>query len=464
LRTLYALVRVKRAAGPVLRAVSSPLLSVGRFAVRTVGVPLYRAMFFVKRSVARLLLPAKNRLTFLVSNRYALHMAVAAITLVSTTANLQAPSVRAESFGTQSMLYSLVVANDQSKVEVVSASQQAPVTHVSYIDDGTIDPRAHIDLNYVGQDYVTTDVGTPPPADVAAQAAKPRATVESYTVKDGDTLYGIAQRYGLSLSTLLWANNLTVNSVLRPGQTMSIPSANGILYTVKKGDTLSKIANAYGASTDKILATNNLGKDATLSVGATLVLPDATPPAVQAQPPAYHTVAPVTTLFAPTVVPLPADVKFISIAPHTQAYTYSQGHPLLGSGVTHTAKLAGFSGSSDKWVWPTDEHVITQYFGWKHTGIDIDGSYSTHNYAATDGIVIYASWRNGYGLCVEIDNGSGIVTRYGHHSKLFVKVGDVVKAGQAIGMTGSTGNSTGTHLHFEVIKNGKFQNPLDYLR
>jgi len=116
------------------------------------------------------------------------------------------------------------------------------------------------------------------------------------------------------------------------------------------------------------------------------------------------------------------------------------------------------------WVWPTDWHVITQYYGWKHTGVDIDGDYTTSSYAARGGVVVYAGWRNGYGLTVEVDHGDGYMTRYAHHSKIYVSVGDVVSTGQVLAQTGTTGRSTGTHLHFEVIRNGKFQNPLDYVR
>ena len=104
------------------------------------------------------------------------------------------------------------------------------------------------------------------------------------------------------------------------------------------------------------------------------------------------------------------------------------------------------------------------FFVVEHSDNAEHGDYSTNNLAAADGVVIWAGWRNGYGLTVEIDHGNGIVTRYAHHSKIGVKVGDVVRAGDTVGKTGTTGRSTGTHLHFEVIKNGKFQNPLDYIR
>ncbi len=116
-------------------------------------------------------------------------------------------------------------------------------------------------------------------------------------------------------------------------------------------------------------------------------------------------------------------------------------------------------------LWPTSGHVVTQYYGWKHTGIDIDGDYSSPLYAAADGVVETAGWNSGgYGLQIIVDHPNGMKTRYAHSSKLFVKVGDSVKKGQVIAMMGTTGRSTGTHLHFEVYTNNKRANPLSYIR
>jgi murein DD-endopeptidase MepM/ murein hydrolase activator NlpD len=114
---------------------------------------------------------------------------------------------------------------------------------------------------------------------------------------------------------------------------------------------------------------------------------------------------------------------------------------------------------------PTNGHSITQYYGWKHTGVDIDGDYTSPLYAAEDGVVEVAGWQtNGYGLMVLIDHQNGFKTRYGHSSKLFVQAGDYVKRGQVIAMMGTTGRSTGTHLHFEVYVNGARVNPLAYIK
>lgn len=431
---LYGLVRLRRLCVPALKAATTPLRFAGRFVLRAVGVPLYRLAFFFRRQAGRLLLPAKNRLTFITSNRYAVHAVVAALVAVAGASNLGGGEVRAETFGTGSMLYALVAPEEATAVEIVSASSAFAPARSSYLDDdGTIEARAHLDFASPDADYVTTTVGgavSSPAIHELSPTTAPRTAVESYQVADGDTLYGIAAKFDLSLSSLLWANGMTVRSVIRPGQTVKVPPVDGVIYVVKKGDTVSKIAKAYGAEQDKIIAFNRLSGAGDLRVGEELVVPDGEPPA----PVIVSRPAPVATLFAKA----PAGTK--------------------------PAAARGSGSGRGSWTWPTDWRVITQYYGWKHTGVDIDGDYSTQSYASADGVVIYSGWRKGYGMTVEVDHGDGLVTRYAHHSKLFVQKGDAVKAGQSLAQTGSTGRSTGTHLHFEVIKNGKFQNPLDYVR
>ncbi len=126
-----------------------------------------------------------------------------------------------------------------------------------------------------------------------------------------------------------------------------------------------------------------------------------------------------------------------------------------------------------KFLWPTNSYVLTSYFGYRvhpifgttrfHSGVDIGASYGAPVYAAADGVVIYAGWYYGYGNTVIIDHGSGISTLYAHCSVLNVYKGQTVYKGQIIARVGSTGNSTGPHLHFEVQINGRPVNPLNYL-
>ncbi len=124
-------------------------------------------------------------------------------------------------------------------------------------------------------------------------------------------------------------------------------------------------------------------------------------------------------------------------------------------------------------MWPSDA-VLTSGFGWRrnplgrryrfHSGIDLGGKRGDPVYAAAQGQVIKAEWSGGYGRYIEIDHGFGIVTLYAHNNRLLVKTGDVVRQGQKIGLMGSTGRSTGPHLHFEVHLDGSAVDPMDYLR
>jgi murein DD-endopeptidase MepM/ murein hydrolase activator NlpD len=441
LSALRGLILVKRHGGKTVRPFMRPARSAGRFLIRTLGVPAYRLFFYVQRQLSHVILPAKHRALYLVSNRYAVHAAVIAIAAVASSANLSETQVRAETFGSQSMLYALVAEDGASTVQVVSAADLDGVfdAPTSYMDDSAIDASAHIDFVPDGEEYATTSVGESVTSLTLSDGSSSisvaaREKTESYVVQEGDTLGAIADRYGLNLSTVLWANGLTFRSTIRPGQTLSIPPLDGVLYKVKSGDTLSKIARNYGAETEKIIAFNKLSSADDLSIGDELMLPGGEPPTPAVKP----KTAPLSSLFNDS---------------GKEASRWTPFEAPSGSGAT-----------GGTWVWPTDWHVITQKYGWRHTGLDIDGDYSTKSYSASDGVVIYSGWRNGYGNTVEVDHGNGVVTRYAHHSKLLVSPGDVVAVGQTIAVTGSTGRSTGTHLHFEVIVNGKFQNPLNYVR
>lgn len=399
------------------------MTSIGLFFVRRFYVPAYRLTFFIRRYVQKVLLPAKHRVVFIISNRYTTHVLMILIVAGVTWVNLSARDVRAEDFGQQSLLYQLVAQDDSAVLEVVEAG--SPVVNLgsssSYLVGTVVDARRHIDLDFL-EGTATPVTGDESPS--AAPQIPTRSEIETYAVQEGDTLGKIAESYGLSLSTILWSNGLTYTSTIRPGQELKILPTDGVLYTVKSGDTLSKIARNYSVDVETIMEQNAMTSAHKLAIGDELLLPGGEPPSPVTT---TRSSASITTLFSAPSVSAPNAVV-------------------------------------DGWVWPTDWKVITQYYGWRHTGIDVDGDYTTSSYAARGGVVIYSGWRSGYGLSVEVDHGDGYVTRYAHHSKNYVAVGDVVSAGQVLAQTGTTGRSTGTHLHFEIIRNGKFQNPLDYVR
>lgn len=423
-----------------LRPLASPLRGLGRVVVRTIGVPIYRGVFLFRRTLSRIYVPGKNKVMYLLTNRYAIHVVVVLLAFATTAMSVQASSgVRADDFGQDSMLYELV--SGQSNEVVVLRADMVQGKPTRYLGSTALSVQPNIDFHSSLDDYVATTSGgsaiIAPTISEASESVAPRTETVSYTVQSGDTIGTIAQDHGISLETLLWANNLTVRSTIRPGDTLQILPTDGLTHTVKSGDTILAIANRYDADTDQIISYNNLTSSSALSIGEELIIPGGIQPSAQPQ---QRSVARVFTQPSTTT---------------TTSTTTSAGDP--------TATAPG-TASAGGMVWPTDLRVITQYFGWSHTGIDVDCYYTHNNYAADAGVVQYSGWKGGYGLTVEVNHGNGLVTRYGHHAKLYVSAGQQVSKGQALGLCGTTGRSTGTHLHFEVISGGRFLNPLDYIR
>ncbi len=360
------------------------------------------------------------------------------VVFVAIGVNLQFSQARAEadSFGEKSLLYAIVT--DES-VEIIDqyVDYSRPVAS-QVMDASTLRPAVRQNSNnpsvptslVLGQGILSQASVSTTTADTLA----PREGVVSHAVGAGDTLSTIAQKYGITLNTLLWANNLSVRSVIKPGDNLKILPVSGVVHTVKSGDTATAIAKKYAVNTDEILSYNQLKSGGALTVGTTLIVPGG-----EFQAP------------APKPVVRPVAVKDIfTTAPSSAGST---DKPVAG-----------------KMYWPTDLKYVVRGLSWTHTGLDVDcngraNGTSTHdNYASADGIVQFAGAKRGYGNTVEINHGNGIVTRYGHFYSIYVKAGEQVTGGTSLGRCGSTGNSTGTHLHFEVIVNGKFKNPLDYLR
>jgi murein DD-endopeptidase MepM/ murein hydrolase activator NlpD len=262
-----------------------------------------------------------------------------------------------------------------------------------------------------------------------------RKNVVEHTIEPGDSLSSIAYRYDISVATLMWENGLSFTSIIRPGEVLRIPPVSGVMHTIKKGDTIKKIATAYKVDAGEIIKFNNLKEDGTdLVIGEKIMVPNGV--AVQA------------VAVRPT--PTYANVT---------AGRYTGSTP--GSS-TQSPTVGGY-------VWPSAARTITQYYSWRHYGLDLAGPMNTPNYAARAGTVTKSQcgWNNGYGCVIMIDHGNGVVTLYGHNNKLLVSVGDKVTTGQTIGLMGNTGNvrgRTGIHLHFEVRVNGARLNPLKYVK
>lgn len=245
---------------------------------------------------------------------------------------------------------------------------------------------------------------------------KPRDQVITYAVVAGDTLSTIAQKFGVSVDTIKWANDLKRDS-LSIGQELKIPPVSGIVHKVREGETVQSIAKKYRTESQKIVnfPFNDFSDLDTfaLNIGATLIVPDGV------QPEAPRLAGPLPPVFA---------------------------------------------GGTGQLLWPAGG-IITQYPVWYHNALDIANNTAPGIAAADAGVVTDVQYlRYGYGYHVTVSHGDGLSTLYAHMSEIYVKPGDPAKRGQIIGRMGSTGRSTGTHLHFEVRKNGIIVNPLPFLK
>ncbi len=252
-----------------------------------------------------------------------------------------------------------------------------------------------------------------------------RGEIVDYTVTEGDTVSSIADKFGISSDTIRWQNDITGDNI-KVGQTLEIPPVTGIVHKVQKGDTVESIAKQHDASAQAIVdfPFNSFANDETfeLAIGQTVFVPDGRK----------------------------VETGFLAgpAAPRAR-----QATPDAGTVV-----------ASGSFVWPTGG-VITQYFVWYHQGIDIANNAMPNVVAADSGRIIAAGWdATGYGNKIVIDHGNGMRTLYGHLSQFYVVVGQTVNRGDAIGRMGTTGRSTGPHLHFEVSRDGVRFNPLTILQ
>lgn len=416
--------------GPLL---GKPLLWLGRGVFRIFLLPAYASYIKIKQRVRNNPHLAGIRSIVHFFERYALYAALVALGVFGVTNNLFAQTIRPDEVG-RGAIWTTFVQADGSDLIVETGLTQAPVVATSAalavggpIPVVTTDETATEPVQVEaapGTDVPITDsvVGSISSASTIAPARK---ETEQYTVQGGDTISTIAEQFGISSRTILWANSLNDTDFIKPGQSLKIPPASGYLYTVKNGDTVASLAQKYKGNEQQILEANGLPLADALQIGQEVIIPGGEPPA----PP------------APVVQP----------------------RTLIGQ-VFGNNPPASAPPSSAKFIWPTPNRRINQYYrGRFHTGLDIEGDYSSPIYAAAGGTVEYASAdRSGYGLHVVINHGNGFRTLYAHASKIFVKAGERVGQGETIAMVGSTGRSTGTHLHFEIRTGSGFVNPLAY--
>jgi murein DD-endopeptidase MepM/ murein hydrolase activator NlpD len=303
---------------------------------------------------------------------------------------------------------------------------------------------------------LVTTVATP-----FAKTTQPVATIQAtqppartYTIQDGDNLWSISQRHGVAMEALAAANRLAPTAPLRRGMILTIPAvpAEAALsspaqtkparatrpaptrtagatatHVVQAGETLWEIAKEYETSVEVLSELNDLGDSDMIRPGQRLTLSGRTVPR-------YRQIQRAASRPARPAEPDPDESML--------------------------KRAEGLS-------WPS-RGTLTSRFGWRyrrhHDGIDVAAPWGTPIQAARDGMVIFVGWHGGYGKVVFVAHGDGVVTVYGHASKILVNIGDQVKQGQVIANVGCTGACTGSHLHFEVRVDGRAIDPLKFLQ
>jgi len=416
----FVFLRGGQATSKIIKATFLPVLII-----------VYKGFFIIRKDVTAVVAPLRGAVIYIFVHRHMIHVAVAIIAVSTVFISLGNRTARAEDLGTGSYLYRIVTDNYQEFVEedVSSSPESYPTSYL--VGGAAVSEQDGIDFDYFDAPHVQTigdgSAVIAPHPNRAGTSVASRTEVEIYVVQSGDAISTIAEKYGLRLITLLWANDLTSRSYIRPGDKLIIPPVDGVIHKVKRGETVAKIARTYNAKEDDVISWNKLDSGATLAVGETIVVPGGREPVVVSAPRA--------------------------VAGSVGAYSSSKP---VGAGSTASGGIM---------LWPVGATRITQYFGWRHTGLDVGAKVGTPIYAAEDGVVEVAGWNSGgYGNQVVVNHGNGIKTRYAHASKLYVKAGESVQKGETIAAVGSTGRSTGPHIHFEIIKNGKFTNPLEYVR
>src|SRR3989344_2299072 len=269
---------------------------------------------------------------------------------------------------------------------------------------------------------VTVDPFENPVTTNSTENLRPRDSVISYLVREGETIGSIAQKFNISIDTVKWANNLKTDTI-KIGQSLKILPVSGVAHAVQSGENVYSIAKKYSTSAQNIVnfPFNDFADLDTfqLTPGQTLIIPDGV---IEEAKPIYE----------------------------------NQGR--------YFAQIqAGVKGTST-FIWPTSGG-ITQYPVWYHMALDIANAAAPPVLASDTGTVTFAGCiQYGYGCHIILDHGNGYQTLYGHLSSINVSPGQAVEKGQTIGVMGSSGRSTGTHLHFEVRSGGTLLNPLNFLQ
>lgn len=415
----HGLMRVKRALTFLFFVPGRYLEGMGRGLARFFFFPFYKFFLIIKKGLEKLAEPIMGRRQIL----FFLSLLAAGILVAGETKALADNKYLG---GRYSLLFAYLGPSEDEDSEIF---EEVMPLNLPAADESAWN-RGFLSISAPG-----SETASPEPIETAGLTANDTALLQpivipgaelgagrfkiiQYAIQPGDTVGNLAQKFQISVETILIENKLSLKSVLRPGDSLNILPVNGVSHKIKKGDNLKKIALLYKADIQKIIDFNHLTEEE-LPIGEVLIVPEG------------------------KRLPAPA-------APASQ----------IATGRPPALKVSGLG-----MLWPTTGRRITQYFTWRHTGIDIALPTGNPIYAALDGVVEMSGWnRSGYGYQIVLRHSNGLKTRYAHNSKLYVLVGQEVAKGDVIALIGSTGRSTGPHLHFEVIVGGVRVNPFLYVK
>ena len=267
---------------------------------------------------------------------------------------------------------------------------------------------------------------------VSADANRERTEVVEHEVKEGDTVGSISIDFDISIDTILSANNLKEDDYIHQGDKLKILPKSGVMHKVKSGQSLSTIAQIYDISVEEIEQENNLTSDR-ININDELFIPGANLP------------------------------SFIDQSSYSSQKNYIANQSSAGQASVFSNAL-GF-------IWPALYKKINSGFGYRkwgnytefHKGVDIEGNTGDPAKASQAGKIVFVGWKSGYGNTIMVSHNNGLTTLYAHLSK-YQRTSGYVEQGEIIGNIGSTGRSTGSHLHFEIRSQGKAVNPLQYIK
>lgn len=373
---------------------------------------------------------------------------------------------------------SILVNNNISNSELISIGQEMKIpSHNNDIAEKNIVNQAVIDKRSSSNNGNSVNNNISPPENVEPIV---------YKVKTGDNLWDISRKYGVSVEVIIDVNNLRDKDLLSLGQKLEIPAIGGgvsnsnqkeeptiVTYTVVKGDNLWSISQRYDVKMNSIISTNNLKEISRLSIGQKLKLPITNMDIAKAEGYSQDAAAEEIIYYVK---------KGESLWSISREYNVKLESIIAANSITNASKIStgqqlripnvpGARSNISNFIWPVRGRITSPYGarvlnGRKefHSGIDIGAPTGTTIVAAESGRVSYSGYMRGYGNVIILSHDRGYSTVYAHCSVRLVKKGQYVKKGSIIGKVGSTGNATGSHLHFEIRVSGKPGNPLSYLK